>query len=235
MFRLGSRATRGGARLGEQVAQGGDAVGDGYGCKRAVSPVGRRAVNRDHSGWVRRPVVNPAAWHVCSTNASRPRSGRASNPGGTNAGTSRFAGELSLRRSAGQAHLAETWPASRLVGQRPSLRRLTRMTPQWTGDGDAVRTTRERGRGGAKPKLLDLEYANPCHYLPKHRLTQEDILATPPRPERRKGRPEKIAGDQRATTVGPARGLSGYALWPILRSLRRSSAICSRHADVTWG
>lgn len=25
------------------------------------------------------------------------------------------------------------------------------------------------------------------------------------------------------------------ALWPIMPSLRRSPAICSRHADVTWG
>ena len=46
-------------------------------------------------------------------------------------------------------------------------------------------------------------------------------------------KPEEIAGDQRAITVGPAPGLSGYVRWPILRSLRRSPAICSRHADVT--
>ena len=35
-------------------------------------------------------------------------------------------------------------------------------------------------------------------------------------------------------TVDLPPGLSGYVLWPILRSLRRSPAICSRHADVTW-
>jgi hypothetical protein len=87
---------------------------------------------------------------------------------------------------------------------------------------------------GINPKLLDLEHANPCHDLPKRRSRQDNVLATRPRPERRTGRPEKIAGDQRATTVDPAPGLSGYVLWPILRSLRRSPPICSQHADVTW-
>jgi hypothetical protein len=59
-----------------------------------------------------------------------------------------------------------------------------------------------------KPKLLDLEYANMRHDLPKRRPEQDGVLATGPRPERRGTRPEKI--------IGPQRLPRGPCLWILL-------------------
>ncbi len=134
----------------------------------------------------------------------------------------------------GAGGLVRRHPRRRRRGLRrafpPPHRRLTRGVP--CDCPTCLSTSWGSGRA-ARPKLLDLEYgiyATTCQNVLRGKTTfwLHDLG-----PERRAGRPEEIAGDQRATTVDPAPGLSGYVFWPILRSLRRSPAICSRHADVT--
>ena len=152
------------------------------------------------------------------------------------------AGDLRVTRQPRADHLVRNrlrpQALSRLAGtsRMPAVKNVGEPCagkPHARFDGEGLET--EPTRPPRQPfTLLDLEYANPCHYRPKRRPGQDNVLATRPQPERRAGRPEKIAGDQRATMIDPTCGLSGYAIWPILRSLRRSPVICSRHADVTW-
>ena len=103
------------------------------------------------------------------------------------------------------------------TGTRPAAILLTHSHPDHAGSALELACTRDlaihvhlcvpriasTALPSPRPKLLDLEHANPCHDLPKRHLRQDNVLAAELWPERRTGRPEEIAGDQRATTVDP--------------------------------
>src|SRR6266516_2147833 len=97
-----------------------------------------------------------------------------------------------VRRRAGRSFYPRRQRESHLTSQRylphysASCGRASAQSPCTETTGSPLRTApfgKPRGRLpaakiSAKPKLLDLEYANPYHYLPKHRPKQEDVLAT---------------------------------------------------------
>src|ERR1019366_5770258 len=110
---------------------------------------------------------------------------------------------------------------------RAQLRRQGPAPAGAIGDGSPAAAA---GRAVApSPKLLDLEYANMRHDLPKRSPGQDSVLATGPGPERRGTRPKKVIGPQTATTSPPPTDSSGYVSGP---SLGVSAGHCPFSADT---
>ena len=84
-----------------------------------------------------------------------------------------------------------------------------------------------------KPKLLDLDYANMGHDLPKRCPEQDSVLAA----DLGRSGQVPVREDHRSSNgyhVAPACGFFWLRFWSVPWSLRRSLPLFSRHADVTW-
>ena len=77
------------------------------------------------------------------------------------------------------------------------------------------------------PKLLTPGIVNPCHELLKRRLMASGLLATEA--------PRSARSNSQRLPRRTCPWIFWLHLWPGPGTLRRSSAVCSRHADVTWG